>query len=116
MPNSRFPRVVGFEVPLPGDMPETPMVALLDIMPTSKWVAVFEREVGELTDSSGVTRVTIHEDRVSIYGVVVDRRRLADDIRALVEHISRVRLDERLSEAGMVPVGPLDEHGGPSGS
>jgi len=114
MPNSRFPRVVGFEVPLAGDMPEAPMVALLDIVPTSKWVAAFEREVGELTDSFGVTRVTIHEDRVSIFGVVVDR--LADDIRALVERISRVRLDERLSEAGMMPVGPLDEHGAPSGS
>lgn len=56
MPNSRFPGVVGFDVPASladGTVaPNEPLVALLDVSPTANWVRAFSREVASLAGSS----------------------------------------------------------------
>ncbi|URX62079.1 hypothetical protein KR767_18845 [Luteibacter anthropi] len=113
MPDSRFPRVVGFEVPPLSDEVDVgndaPIVALLDIEPTTNWLTVFDREVASLKGELGIADVTIEGDRVLFYGSVTDARRLADAVRALVERISRVRLDERLLHAGASPLGNTEE-------
>ncbi|UPG96574.1 hypothetical protein [Luteibacter aegosomatissinici] len=108
MPHSRYPRVVGFEVPVlnAGRVPaDTPLVALLDTVPTPNWVRVFEREAQHLKKSRGLVALAVEEDRVVVTGEPGDPRELTKALRSLIERVTQVRMDERLRESANQPHG-----------
>lgn len=102
MASSRFPRIVGFDVPalvinVKADI-DPPIVALLDIAPSRSWLLLFEREVRSLTGELDIATVTISDTRIFFYGSKADGRRLATAVSDLVDRVSLTCVDERMSE------------------
>ncbi|UPG88286.1 hypothetical protein L2Y96_12735 [Luteibacter aegosomaticola] len=113
MATTRFPRVVGFEVPPLKDTVDpavdAPIIALLDCTPTPKWAETFAREVTALHGELSTAHVDIEGDRIRFFATASTGRALAISLRSLVERVSRVRLDERFEKAGVTPVGNTGE-------
>jgi hypothetical protein len=95
---------VGFELPSlsraadPDD--GEPIVALFDVTPSAQWSALFAHDVREISERSGLTKVSVHRDRILLFGAVADARKLCDDIRGLVDRVSLRERDERLGDGG----------------
>jgi hypothetical protein len=113
MASTRFPRVVGFEVPPLKDTVDpavdAPIIALLDCTPTPKWIETFAREVTALHGELSTAHVRIQGDCIWFFATASTGRQLARSLRSLVERVSRVRLDERFENAGIAPVGHTTE-------
>lgn len=101
MTDSQFPRIVGFEVPdlrkVADPVSPEPIVGLLNIHPSQDWVMLFESEASELTGRMGIARFSIEEDRLLFFGPIRNARQLCEDVRGLVERISRQRQNERMA-------------------
>lgn len=99
MPDSRFPRVVGFEVPdlrrVADPVNPEPIVGLLDIAPSEDWVSVFDVEALLFTGQMHRARLAVEGDRLLFSGSVANGPRLCADIRRLVDQVSRRRHVER---------------------
>lgn len=105
MPDSRYPRIVGFEVPelsLVADPDGEPVVAFLDSVPSAHWFAVFKREVHALTVDADIARVSLENDRLLLSGVTGNVRQVCITVRALAARIS-FRQQEQLLGARSVP-------------
>lgn len=110
MTDARFPRIVGFD--LPADIgatpdPNAPIIALLDIVPTSGWAAIFEREAAVLPDGQRLAEVSLDGDRIVCVGPALDPQVLVPALRLLVERTTQIRTSERWAEA-KAPTGVFD--------
>jgi hypothetical protein len=91
VPDSRYPRIVGFEVPdlrLVADPGGEPVIAFLDGVPSPHWFAVFEQELRALTDDAHIARVSLENDRLLLFGVTGNVRQACVKVRALATRIS----------------------------
>lgn len=104
---TRFPRIVGFEVPplkaRVDVIRDAPIVALLDIEPSDDWVRTFNLEVSDTKGELGLAEVSIEGRRIFFFGSTANGRRLAESVRTLVAQVSQLILDSRLDSRTPVP-------------
>jgi len=101
MPHTRFPRIIGFEVPplkpQVDVIRDAPIVALLDVAPSDDWVHAFNAEVAGLKGELGLAEVSIEAHRIFFFGSTANGRRLSGAVRGLVEQVTRLTMDSRLA-------------------
>jgi hypothetical protein len=91
VPDSRYPRIVGFEVSalsLVADPDGEPVIAFLDGVPSAHWPGVFEQELRALSDAAHIARMSLENDRLLLFGVTGNVRQVCVRVRALATHIS----------------------------
>jgi len=93
------PRITGFLVPRLVKSVDVrsdgAIVAMLDRPPSELWVSIFRREVAELVGAMNIAEIRIEGAEILFFGSIADARGLANDIRELVDRITKVRFDER---------------------
>ncbi|WP_411851311.1 GAF domain-containing protein [Stenotrophomonas sp. LGBM10] len=98
---TRFPTVIGFDLPGLQDGPHPARViitAILDGAPPDDWTLAFQREAGPaLRESFAVEQIRLVGEGLHFVGAIADARGLSAAVRELVERVTAKVLDRRLA-------------------
>ncbi|MDF3981686.1 response regulator [Luteibacter sp. PPL201] len=101
LPDRRFPRIIGFEVPplkaTVDVVRDAPIVGLLDVEPSDEWIQAFNLQATALKGELGLAEISIEGQRIFFFGSTANGRRLAGAVRAFVDQVSRLSVDARLA-------------------
>lgn len=98
---TRFPTVIGFDLPGQQDAPGATRViitAILDGIPPDDWMLAFHREAGpSLRETFAVEQIRLVGEGLHFVGTITDARGLSAAVRELVERVTARVLDRRLA-------------------
>ncbi|WP_312711389.1 GAF domain-containing protein [Stenotrophomonas sp.] len=98
---TRFPTVIGFDLPGQQDAPGGSRViitAILDGVPPDDWMLAFHREAGRgLRETFAVEQIRLVGEGLHFVGAITDARGLSAAVRGLVERVTAQVLDRRLA-------------------
>jgi len=99
--DSQHPHVIGMDVPAlePDQDPHKPhiMTALLDVTPAREWAAILTDELAAFRREHRLTDVRLVGPHLTLIGPHDALRRLVGEVHALVHHVSRLCMHDRIT-------------------
>ncbi|MET0281120.1 MAG: hypothetical protein ABW278_08350 [Steroidobacteraceae bacterium] len=91
-PVSSGPRLLGFDVPTlratVDQGTDEAIIAMLDVIPSPPWLALFEERVMALKGELGLARVELAGASILFFGSIADSRRLATLVHVLINEVN----------------------------
>lgn len=99
--DSRYPRVVGFDVPSgeenAGSGYSQVLLALLDVAPSPDWIEAFGANGNRFTAEHDLRELRLLVDKIALMGPAEILRKLPARVRALVHRVSRQCMQGRVT-------------------